>query len=313
MPRDRKHQVASGLETTFLADHAGVEELFGPTARFYVPLVRQIIPRVFSVEYDFEETRAFKEKVRNQASGSAEINQICWREILFRAHITVSASLYRTCRLIDASVRENSASNLPGWASCTRALLEATGDSSEALRAIPYTLAEHHRWIRTCLSGRARGLSSSTELEDRMIHFTHARRLRRDEKDTVPPSHNAKHTGEYIGELVACGMPEAPTLYRELCELSHPAANSVAYFFSVVDEGTAFRVEPHRDRYMIDALVANHRRLFEDLLMVSINPILLSLRVFHAFRLFPNIPELRKVDFSKIPAWATIETFLKRK
>ena len=131
-----KSDIAPRLGTDFLGDAARIEVIFGPAARFYVPLVRQIIPRVFQVDYDFEDTSAFNEKLRNGVYGPEDSNRIVWREILLRAHIVVSASIYRTCRLLDATVREHRASNLPGWASCTRALLEAMGDSFDALRAI---------------------------------------------------------------------------------------------------------------------------------------------------------------------------------
>ena len=285
----------------------------GKARKPYLTLIREIIPWVFSVEYDFEDTDEYKEKVRDQTYTPAEANRIFWRETLFRAHIVVSASLYRTCRLIDASVRENRAANLPGWASCTRALLEAAGDSSEPLRVIPGTLAEHHGWIRTCLSSQERQLSVNAELEDMMIHFTHARRLSGSEKQTAPPSHKAKRTHKYISDLAAYGIPDAPMLYRELCEISHPASDSVSYIFSPIEKESAFRVDPRRDRHAIDTLLARYRHVFNDVLMVSFNSILISLRVFHAFRVFPNVTPLRNVNFSTIPAWADIEAALNRR
>ena len=141
-----------------------------------------------------------------------------------------------------------------------------------------------------------------------MIHFTHARHLKREEKNRVPPAHKAKPASQYISDI---GIPGARTLYGELCEYSHPAASSVEYLFSAVDEGRAFRVDPRRDKHKIDSLIETYRTVFDDLLMVSFNPVLLSLRVFHAFQLFPNIPELRNVNFSNIPAWTIIEKHLK--
>ncbi|MDD9996693.1 MAG: hypothetical protein OXQ89_03005 [Rhodospirillaceae bacterium] len=300
--------IESGPGADFLGDTVGIEDVFGPTSIFYVPLVRQVIPRVFDVDYDFEDTRVFNEKAQNGVYGPEDLNRIVWREILFRAHIVVSVSLYRTCRLIDATVREHRASNLPGWASCTRALLEAIGDSFDALQAIPVTLAENHRFIRRCLSGQVRQYSGSKELEDKMIHFTHARHLKREEKDRVPASHKAKPAGQYISEI---GIPGARTLYGELCEYSHPTASSVQYLFSVIDEGKATRVDPLRDEHKISSLIETYRTVFNNVLMVSFNPVLLSLRVFDAFQLFPNILELRNVNFSNIPAWAIIEKHLK--
>ena len=152
-----------------------------------------------------------------------------------------------------------------------------------------------------------------SEVEDLMTHFTHARRLNARERKQLPPSHEAKPAAEYIRELAAYGIPDAPELYGELCALSHPAADSVKYLFANTGEGTVFRMDPTRDRRTIDSLVAAHRAVFDSLLMVAANPVLLSLRVFHAFRLFPKIPELRDVNFSAIPAWAAIEKNLKRR
>lgn len=300
--------------TPFLVDAAGLEELFGPTARAYVPIIHSIIPRVFGVEYEFEENCIFEKKIQNGEYRPQEINQICWREILFSTHIVVAGSLFRTCRLLDAVVRENNASNVLGWATCTRALLEAIGDSSIGLDAIPLTLAKNHRFIRRCLSGKENRLSGSSELEDRMIHFTHGRKLRPTEKKTAPPSHRAKPTSEYIKELGRySGMSDVSALYGELCELSHPAADSVAYFFSPLGNGRTFGIDGSRDRAKIDEVINRYRNLFESLLMAAMNPILLSLKVFHQFDVIPKIPELREVNLDGIPAWAKIEALLRSK
>lgn len=298
----------------FLTDRDGIEALFGRSARFYVPLLREIMPQVFRVRYDFEDTSTYERKLLDGTYTCADGNRVYWRDFLFYAHLVVSASLHRNCRLIDASVRERRASSLPGWASCTRALLEAIGDSSTTLRAILSLLADKHHLIRRCLEGKEdQTVVVSSEVEDLMIHFTHARRLTKGEKKRLPPSHEAKPAAEYIRELAAHGMPHAPELYSELCALSHPAADSVKYLFSNTGEGTVFRIDPYADRRAIDSLVAAYSAVFEDLLMVAVNPILLTLRVFHAFPLFPDIPELRAVDFSAIPAWATIEKGMKRR
>ena len=297
-----------------LTDPDGIEALFGPSAQFYVPLLREIMPRVFRVQYDFEDTPTYERKLRDGTYTCADANRVYWRDFLFYAHLVVSASLHRNCRLIDASVRERWASSLPGWASCTRALLEAIGDASTTLHAIFSLLAGKHRSIRRCLEGKEDQTAMvSSEVEDLMTHFTHARRLTRGEKKQLPPSHEAKPAAEYIRDLAAYGMPDAPELYGELCAFSHPAADSVKYLFYNTGEGTVFRIDPFADRRAIDSLVAAYRPVFKDLLMVAANPILLTLRVFHPFRLLPNIPELRDVDFSAIPAWAAIEKDLKRR
>lgn len=304
----------SGGDNAFLTDSDGIEALFGHSARFYVPLLRQIMPRVFRVQYDFEDTPTYERKLRDGTYTCADGNRVYWRDFLFLAHLVVSASLHRTCRLVDASVRERRASSLPGWASCTRALLEAIGDANTTLRPLLSLLPEKHHSIRRCLEGREdQIIMFSSEVEDLMTHFTHARRLAKGEKQDLPSSHQAKPATEYIRELAAYGISDVPELYSELCAFSHPAADSVKYLFANTGEGTVFRIDPFADQRAIDSLVAAHRAVFENLLLVAANPILLILRVFHAFRLFPNIPELRDVNFSAIPAWAAIERDLKRR
>ena len=183
------------------------------------------MPRVFRVQYDFEDTPTYERKLRDRTYTRADGNRVYWRDFLFLAHLVVSAALHRTCRLVDASVRERRASSLPGWASCTRALLEAVGDANTTLRGILSLLPEKHRSIRRCLEGRENQIVMiSSEVEDLMTHFTHARRLAKGEKQDLPSSHQAKPAAEYIRELAAYGIPDVPELYSELCAFSHPAA-----------------------------------------------------------------------------------------
>ena len=78
----------------FLADLRGIEALFGHAARFYVPLLRQIIPRVFGAEYDFKDKQTHEQKLGNRVYGTREGNRVYWRDFLFHAHLVVSASLY---------------------------------------------------------------------------------------------------------------------------------------------------------------------------------------------------------------------------
>ena len=52
-------------DDAFLTDPDGIEVLFGPSARFYVPLLREIMPRVFQVQYDFEDSPTYERKLRD--------------------------------------------------------------------------------------------------------------------------------------------------------------------------------------------------------------------------------------------------------
>ena len=68
MPHSRQDNIDSNLGSSFLTDDTGIEELFGTAARFYFPLFRHLIPRVFQVDYKFENPASFERKLRDGVS-----------------------------------------------------------------------------------------------------------------------------------------------------------------------------------------------------------------------------------------------------
>ena len=80
--------------------------------------------------------------------------------------------------------------------------------------------------------------------------------------------------------------------------------------FSADESENAFHVSQANDREQIKWLLQEYRSEFDDFFMVAFNPIFISLRVFHKFNLFPQIPELRKVRFDNIAEWRKIEPYL---
>lgn len=170
-------------DSLFMSTIDEITDVFGASVGFYVPFVDQIWPNVLSTTYKFEDVTSFESNVRSGKYSIAKTNEVYWRELLFRTHISVSASLIRTCRLMDATVREYHASNVPGTASCARAMLEGVADSIEALIHVPLVLAQRRDLVNQCLSGSCNDQLYGCEgLEEAMIHFTHARRLRAKKK-----------------------------------------------------------------------------------------------------------------------------------
>ena len=291
-------------DSLFMSTIDEITDVFGATVGFYVPFVDQIWPNVLSATYKFEVVTSFESNVRSGKYSIAKTNEVYWRELLFRTHISVSGSLIRTCRLMDATVREYHASNVPGTASCARAMLEGVADSIEALIHVPLVLAQRRDLVNQCLSGSCNDQLYGCEgLEEAMIHFTHARRLRGEEKRSMPRSHEAKNTGEYL-ELLQRGrnFRGERAVRANFCQLSHPSASSVLYMFSSVGEG-AFRVSAGNDVKQLDDLMSRYRLVFSAIPEVSFNPILLCLRVFQEFALFPPIHEMFQINFNNVGGW----------
>ena len=298
-------------DSLFMSTKDEITDVFGASVGFYVPFLDKIWPNILSATYKFEDVTSFETNVRSGKYSIAKTNEVYWRELLFRSHISVSGSLIRTCRLMDATVREYHASNVPAMASCARAMLEGVADSMEALIHVPLVLAERRDLVNQCISGSCHDqLYGCKVLEEAMIHFTHARRLRGEEKRSIPRSHEAKNTGEYLELLQRAEISGAKELYGELCQLSHPSASSVLYMFSSVGEG-AFRVSAGNDVKQLDDLMSRYRLVFDAIPEVSFNPVLLCLRVFQEFALFPPIHEMFQINFNNVGGWAKIEKFLK--
>ncbi len=238
----------------FHADDSDIETVFGKPMNFYVHLCRRICPLVLNTTYYFEDLDTFENKARNGQYSIQRINEIYCRELLFRYHISVVSSLLRTCRLMDATAREYGAYNLPGWASCARALLESTGDSIDVLQYIPTTIFENYHCMNRCILGKEdRGFYSAKELEEKLIEFSHARKPERGEQ--VPDTHIAKSTRCYIKSLEKFKIGDVASLYKKLCELSHPAAASVQYMFSPKEDGKSFCISDKNDQLVLDLIL----------------------------------------------------------
>ena len=195
--------------------------------------------------------------------------------MLYRSHIAVLSSLLRSCRLVDATAREYEASNLPGWASCARALIESVGDSIDVLQYIPLTVSENFHTIRSCIRGKEiHDCHTAKCLEDKLIHFAYARKLTGDERDKFPRSHRAEQTYTYRDELKKFQIGDIDTLYGELCELSHPAAASVQYMFSQSELNCHFSISDKNDMRHLDDILTRYRSSFDGLTVVAFNSIL---------------------------------------
>ena len=156
------------------------EILFGFSAKAYGPLIKDIAPYLFKERYAFEDAEVFRLKASDPKNGAQYAGRVYWLEILNRAHLNSVTSIMRTCRWADVAVREHEAGNLFGWAASCRGLMEAAGDTGHGLGPVPLTLAKRHREIKAALNGASlNSVTTCEQLEDTLIHFSHARKLRK--------------------------------------------------------------------------------------------------------------------------------------
>ena len=287
-------------------DISNTQPLFGPAAALYGPVVAGVMPRIVSVEYRFWDNDSLLAAHGSGAAGDADLNAIAVLEVLLSAHLAASTSIIRSARWFEATWREHEAGNLLGWAACCRSLLEAIGDTIDGLLGMGLTIAETMPTLMRGLTGFDEALLNFGELEDKLIHFSHARKLGREERGSVPDSHAARQTAYYIQLLESAGGPA--TLYAELCQIGHPARGSLSWMYEGVEGG--FRVGLDRDAEAMAELVRRHRDGLRSLPSLAFNPGLLVLRALVRFGLFPKLPELRDFSFQGARAWDTIRPLL---
>jgi hypothetical protein len=279
-----------------------LEHCFGPAASRYLPALQSVLHRTKDVTYVFEDTEVFEERkeTAKMTKDLSELNAIYWREMLYRAHLAACTSIRRNLKWIDATVLAKSVENALSFAASARSLMESVGDTIEVVATLPKNIATSHRLIENCIARREKERAVvSGDMEDALIAFSHARRVKKGE--TAPASHKAKQSAEYIRVLSDdAGLPDAVALYRELCELVHPASRSVLYQFESHLGKTReirSRFSSSSDKNHIASILNEYRDTFDNLFHLAFEPALITLVILHRFNIFPKLSELRNFPY----------------
>ncbi|MGR3761738.1 hypothetical protein ACUXV3_16650 [Roseobacteraceae bacterium NS-SX3] len=223
-----------------------------------------------------------------------------WREILDRAHFASATSIIRTVnwvRAIDSAYEDN---NFLSFMSSVRALTEFSGDAVHSLNQLPLTIAENSSEISRMLGGNSNPFVSSIDLENSLIHYTHARKLKKG--DASSENHRAEQTHVYVKRL----EPYAPKIYEMytvFCGYAHPAAQSVGAHMRPLNENDwSLTVDPGKD--LISSFIVEWCSQFSELPMLATNQALCTLKVLSVIdgRRYGS-SFASKVDLSAIPLW----------
>lgn len=238
--------------------------------------------------------------------------QIYWYEILARAHLTALTGILRSRRWLSAVVSATRDKNLLAFVSAFRGLIESAADTSSAFQGIPLTLARFHPQIIAALSGEPnRTMSLSSEMENALIHFSHARRLSKAEQKKAPSSHAARQVREYMKILEKGQITGVDECYSALCDLTHPGASSVWMWLNSVD-GIEITLSAHQDESIISHFLQQYRTMMTKLIMFAFNPAIITLNILNYFPLKElHTPELLNWNLSGITLWQKCQSELK--
>jgi len=279
--------------------------LFGLDAARFIGMIDQLALSKTKTRYLFTSAEDYARIIREDRSRGM---QIYWGEILARTHMASVIAILRSRHWISAIVAATKEKNLLLFAAAFRGLIESSADTSSSLGSIPHTFARDHADINSALSGRlGKRIVIAREIEDELIHFSHARRLTKAELATTPHSHMARSIRDYIDILEKGQVHDVVACYQSLCDLTHPGACSVWMWLTSTSD-LEFELEPNQNESEIAYYLTEYRKTFLQLLMFSFNPALLTLKVLNYFPLRTfHTSQLLNWDLSGIPIWKKCE------
>lgn len=253
-----------------------VQQVFGRGGSIYPEICKSIVAEGVGTYYKFMDISAF------QVQPPGTINRVYWEEMLSRAHWAAISGLVRSSRWFAAcSVQSVANPNYLGFCATLRGMTESAADITYSMGAVPETLALESSKVLAALKGSSKDLLVSTELEEALIHFQFARRLTKVESESAPSEHQAKSASKYISMINQEGYPVSE-LYSELCQIVHPAAQSLGWFTYIDEHGLSLN-EPDDAGAILD-ICERHAKCIEWILQTN-NLSILTLQVLNAFSL----------------------------
>jgi hypothetical protein len=252
--------------------------IFGPAARNYVEPLRALCLELSGTRYHFLDNTEFQAvMVADSAKGAA----IYWHEILGRSHLAASVGIARSLAWIRGMITAHESENLLAFSATFRGLLESAADTYYTVRHVPQTLAQLSEQIVRALNGKmCDQVLVCSELEDALVHFSHARKTTKSEK--AFENQRAKTAQQYLQLLEAADISQVKECYGELCEYSHASARSVAYLMKEL-EPTFLEFDCSADITFISDMCRRYNSMMMPLLMFAFNGCLVTLKVLNHF------------------------------
>ncbi len=231
--------------------------------------------------------------------------RIYWVDMLERAHIAAVTAILRSRRWLAAVLSTRSEKNALAFAAAFRGLMESAADAATALIVTPLTLARDYPDIAKAISGEATAVVISSELEDELIHYSHARYVKNSERASAPKSHKARTTQKYRKVFEPLNANSVSECYRFLCDLTHPAGPSVWMWLEPVDaKGSEFVLSPKQDEAIVARVLNLYKTVLLDVLMLAFNTPVILLNTLNYFPIKKlHTRELLKHDLDSLAAW----------
>ena len=277
----------------------------------FVQMVDGLALKRLTTRYSFMDVDEYADLLHRDVSESM---RVYWSETLERAHIAAVTAILRSRRWLSAVLSAEADNNALAFATAFRGLMESSADTTTALIGTPLTLAHHYPTITDCLSGLTTTVVTSPELEDKLIHYSHGRHIKKSERPSVPQSHRALLVQEYLSVFENLNASVAQS-YRYLCDLTHPGAPSVFMWLKAVDtKGSELILSTEQDKAIIGSFLELYTTVVLDVLMFAFNAPVLVLNTLNYFPIQKlHTQELLNHDLDGLPTWAECRNELEKR
>lgn len=250
----------------------------------YYTIYSDVVNKIEHKNYGYTDLGGYL-NIYIQGLSNGDIRQsqkIYWQEILLRVHFAAVTSLIRTQKWLSGVVLGRETKNVLVFSASLRGFLEATVDSYYSLESLPTSLALNFKNINSALKGELNQSFTNDELESKLIHFQFAKKGKKGSDASV---NVARTNVEYIKsfDLENIGIRE---LYSELCEVTHPAANSINCFTEeiVVSEHHSYSVtSTETDNGVILEIIRKYWKQINSLLKMGMSLYCICLKLLTLF------------------------------
>ena len=290
---------------------AGLESLLNQNGVRFVSIVDDLGLDRLETRYTIMGEEEYKELLAHDLS---EGMRVYWTETLGRAHLAAVTAVLRSRCWLSGVAQATAESNFLAFAATFRGLMESAADASTAFHAIPLTLAHRHSAITESLEGRANSTTISSEVENVLIHYSHARHLSRSERANAPSSHKACSVQKYLKIFGDQNADNVKQCYSDLCDLTHPGASSIAMWLDTYDpNGSEFRLSTRQDQTLIADFIERYPTIPLELLMFAFNGPIITLNILNYFPIEDlHTPEILNWQLDGLPAWTKCRDELDR-
>lgn len=276
-------------------------DLTGISNWLYKEIVDEINKNKYKYAYLSWESIEYKLKVNDIAF----VNSYMTFEILQRLYLSTLTGYLRQCKWIDGICQGIKVDNYILFSSSARGFLEASSDFYDALEDIPLSLAENYKLLCKAIEGKVDyEIIDFHEIEDRLLHFQEANRQNgKNDSKLKPKSAKLYMESRNIKQL------DLYECYSELCEVTHPAKQSLDWFFE--ENNYILTINLNRDKECIDKFVNKYTKKYTELLMRTENLCIIIFKMINLFKIKGiYLPFIEKVDISSLRIWNKIKKYI---